>query len=808
MLTHGDALIISEDTMKTRQRYLLDLSELSLSDIPIAGGKNASLGEMLNKLSSRGIRVPGGFAVLVDGYQEFIRQDGLAELIENETDMYRARVQTLNTTGRVLRTAILKSPLPLALAREITRAYNGMCGLDGGPASVAVRSSATAEDLPDASFAGQQDTYLNVRGASDVLRACVRAYASLFTDRAIAYREERGYDHMSVSLSIGIQRMVRSDLGSSGVMFTLDPETGFDKVVVINSAFGLGEAVVQGNVTPDEFAIFKPGLAAGAASPILHRKLGDKKVKVIFGDGRGDDIVTVDTTAAERASLSLTDAEALRLARWAMLIEKSYGRPMDIEWAKDGASGDLYIVQARPETVISQKSAAEQVTYEVRSHGKTLAEGLSVGAGAASGRAIRINSPTEIDRFEPGCVLVTRNTDPDWVPIMSQAAAIVTEVGGRTSHAAIVSRELGKAAVVGTGDAAAAIPDGAIVTVSCANGVTGYVYEGAADIVVKRESLADLPETRTRIMLNVAVPDNAMKWHGLNAGGIGLARLEFIFGSHVRAHPLALLHPEKVTDPEARRQIEAMTAGYDCPADYMVDRLASGIATIAASVYPEPAIVRMSDFKSNEYAELIGGRDFEPDEENPMIGYRGASRYYSPEYRPAYELECKAMVRAREEMGLDNIIPMIPFCRTPQEADKVLEIMAANGLERGVDGLQVYVMAELPSNVFLAKEFAQRFDGFSIGSNDLTQLVLGVDRDSTRIAGLFDERDPAVLAAISQVIATAKECGIKVGICGQGPSDHIDFAEFLVEQGIDSISLNPDTYAATKRRIAVVEQRA
>lgn len=792
--------------MQTQTTYILDLRDLTLADLPIAGGKNASLGELLNSLSSCGVRVPEGFAVLVDGYRDLLATDRLGERIGSKLNEYRTGARSLAKTGRSIRNLILDTELPPRLALEIAYRYAELSG-PNGHARVAVRSSATAEDLPDASFAGQQDTFLNVSGVEAVQRACLRAYASLFTDRAIAYREQKGFDHMEVSLSIGIQRMVRSDLGSSGVMFTIDPETGFDKTIVINSAWGLGEAVVQGAVTPDEFCVFKPGLEDPRLTPILRRITGEKSCKVVFSEGLDEFIETVPTTAAESRMLSLSDSDVIQLARWGAAIEQAYGRPMDIEWARDGEDGKIYIVQARPETVKSQEDGPATQRYRVVRHGDTIVTGISVGEAAATGRVCRIDSPADIEQFIPGSVLVTRNTDPDWVPIMTQAAAIVTDVGGRTSHAAIVSRELGKPAVVGTGNGTQLIADGEEVTVSCASGSTGHIYRGAAEIEVTRDNHGALPETHTQIMLNVAVPDGALKWHRLKADGIGLARLEFIFGGHVKAHPLALLHPDRVSDPREAAQLRELTRDFDDPRDYMVDRLTSGIAMIAASTYPHPAIVRFSDFKSNEYADLPGGRDFEPLEENPMLGYRGASRYYSTEYRPAFELECRAIKTVRDIIGLDNVIPMVPFCRTPEEADRVLGIMAESGLRRGENGLEVYVMAELPSNVILADEFARRFDGFSIGSNDLTQLILGVDRDSTRIADLFDERNPAVMSAIRSLISKAHAAGIKVGICGQGPSDYPEFAEFLVSEGIDSISLNPDSFVATKRRIARLEAR-
>lgn len=670
---------------------------------------------------------------------------------------------------------------------------------------VAVRSSATAEDLPDASFAGQQETFLNIRGEAALLDACRRCYASLFTARAISYRETKGFAHDKVALSVGVQQMVRSDLGGAGVMFTLDTETGCDRVVVINAAYGLGENVVQGDVDPDEYLVFKPLLADAALVPIIEKRCGGKAQKMIYTTAGGRSTLNVHTTEAERAALVLTDAEILQLARWACAIEAHYGTPMDIEWARDGRSGALYIVQARPETVHSQAAAGTLRTYAVADKGEVLARGLAIGQAAVVGRVCRIDDPRDIDRFVDGAILVAETTSPDWVPIMKRAAAIVTNHGGRTSHAAIVSRELGVPAVIGTGSGTRTLVDGAEVTVSCAEGDQGFVYSGRASIRIDELALAELPATRTKVMLNLADPGAALRWWRLPADGVGLARMEFVIDHAIKVHPMALVHFDELTDAAAKAEIAALTQGYAKRTDYFVDRLARGLARIAAVQYPNPVIVRLSDFKTNEYAHLLGGAQFEPREENPMLGFRGASRYYSPRYREGFDLECQALRRLREEMGFTNVVVMVPFCRTPGEADQVLAVMAENGLVRGERGLQVYVMCEIPSNVILAAEFAARFDGFSIGSNDLTQLTLGVERDSELLAPLFSEQDPAVEWMIRTVIRDAHVAGAKVGLCGQAPSDHPEFAQFLVGCGIDSISVTPDCLAAVKRHVAAAE---
>ena len=671
-----------------------------------------------------------------------------------------------------------------------------------------MRSSATAEDLPDASFAGQQETYLNIRGEAALLEACRRCFASLFTDRAITYRQVKGFDHMKVALSIGVQHMVRSDLGGSGVMFSLDTETGFDKVVLINAAWGLGENVVQGAVDPDEYVVFKPLLADAALTPIIEKRCGEKAKKMIYAAEAGQPTKNVPTSKAERAAFVLADKDILQIARWACAIEQHYGRPMDMEWAKDGESGDLFIVQARPETVQSRRTAGALRTFRITSKGKKLASGLSIGDAVVAGKVCIIDSPKEIDRFVDGAVLVTQTTDPDWVPIMKRAAAIVTDHGGRTSHAAIVSRELGLPAVVGTENATHVLHDEQEITVSCAEGDEGFIYEGKAAFESREIDFSKSPATRTQVMLNLANPAASFRWWRIPADGVGLARMEFVVSNHIKVHPMALVHFDRLKDADAKAEIARLTANYSDREEYFVDRLARGLGRIAAAFYPKPVIVRMSDFKTNEYAGLIGGAEFEPKEENPMLGFRGASRYYSPRYKEGFALECRAIHRLRERMGFANVIVMIPFCRSIKEADRVLAVMAENGLKRGEHGLQVYVMCEIPSNVILAKAFAERFDGFSIGSNDLTQLTLGVDRDSSELAGLFDEQDEAVKWMIHSVIEAAHRSGAKVGLCGQAPSDHPEFAEFLVDCGIDSMSVSPDSFLAVKERVAAREAAA
>jgi pyruvate,water dikinase len=794
-------------TTQMTQQPVVWFEDTGREAVALVGGKNASLGEMVQHLGRRGVSVPPGFATTAPAYWRFVEANGLADVMAARLADLAAGKATLAETGQAIRHAVLQGEWPGDTAAAIRDAYAELCRRAGrADVDVAVRSSATAEDLPDASFAGQQETFLNIRGEAALLAACRRCFASLFTDRAISYRQAKGFDHMKVALSVGVQLMVRSDLGGAGVMFTIDTETGFDQVVVIDAAWGLGENVVQGAVDPDEYQVFKPLLAEPALTPIIEKRRGGKAQKMIYATDGGERATrNVPTSKAERAAFVLADDDILALGRWACAIEQHYGCPMDIEWAKDGESGRLYVVQARPETVQSRRKAGTLKSYRITSKGRRLVTGLSIGEAVVSGRVCLIESARDIDRFVDGAILVTQNTDPDWVPVMKRAAAIVTDRGGRTSHAAIVSRELGLPAVIGTGNATHLLHDEQEVTVSCAEGDQGFVYEGTAGFEVVELGLDDMPQTRTRIMLNLANPSSAFRWWRLPADGIGLVRMEFVIGNLIKVHPMALAHFDRVQDAAAREQILELTRGHADKTEYFVDRLARGLARIAAAHYPKPAIIRMSDFKTNEYANLIGGADFEPTEENPMIGFRGASRYYSPAYRDGFALECRAIRRLREEMGFANVVVMIPFCRSVGEADRVLAVMAEHGLRRGENGLEVYVMCEIPSNVILAKAFAERFDGFSIGSNDLTQLVLGVDRDSEQLAALFDEQDAAVKWMIASVIREANAAGAKIGLCGQAPSDHPEFAAFLVECGIDSISVSPDSFVAVKRQVAKAE---
>ncbi|HXW41518.1 MAG TPA: phosphoenolpyruvate synthase [Xanthobacteraceae bacterium] len=792
--------------MAARTPLVMWFEDLARGDVPLVGGKNASLGEMLRHLSKQGVRVPAGFATTADAYWRFVEANKLRETIAASLDDFARGRTPLAEAGAAIRCAFLRGAWPADVAESITASYRELCRRSGKPdADVAVRSSATAEDLPDASFAGQQETFLNIRGVPALLDGCRRCFASLFTDRAISYRQAKGFDHLKVALSIGVQDMVRSDLGGAGVMFSIDTETGFDKVVVINAAWGLGENVVQGTVDPDEYQVYKPLLSDASLTPIIEKSIGEKAQKMIYARDGDRPTRNVPTSKAERSAFVLDDREILMLARSACAIESHYGCPMDMEWAKDGESGELFVVQARPETVQSRRQASAFKSYRVKSKGRTLATGLSIGEAVATGRVCLIESPRDIGRFVDGAILVARTTDPDWVPIMRRAAAIVTDHGGRTSHAAIVSRELGLPAVVGTGNATAVLHDEQDVTVSCAEGDQGFIYEGFADFEAEELDLAHIPKTRTQVMLNLANPAAAFRWWRIPADGVGLARMEFVVSNHIKIHPMALVRYDTLADENAKRIIAELTEGYPQKTDYFVERLARGLARIAAAYHPRPVIVRMSDFKTNEYANLIGGAAFEPREENPMLGFRGASRYYSPRYREGFALECRAIRRLREEFGFRNVIVMIPFCRSTKEADQVLAVMAENGLKRGERGLQVYVMCEIPSNVILAKTFAERFDGFSIGSNDLTQLTLGVDRDSEGLAALFDEQDEAVKWMIENVIREAHKAGAKVGLCGQAPSDHPEFAEFLVRCGIDSISVSPDSFIAVKRRVAATE---
>ena len=786
--------------------HVIWFEELKRADVARVGGKNASLGEMVSSLGTQGISVPPGFATTAEAYWRFVEANGLREIIQAALGDRKAGKASLQEIGQTIRRAFVRGDWPGDTAQAIRDAYQVLCERSGMPGvDVAVRSSATAEDLPDASFAGQQETVLNVRGQDALLEACRRCYASLFTDRAIVYREAKGFDHLKVALSVGIQKMVRSDIGGAGVMFSIDTETGFDRVVIIDAAWGLGETVVQGLVDPDEYQIFKPLLGDPALVPIVEKKRGEKARKIIYATGGEQPTRNVPTSEAERLSFVLADTEILQLARWACAIEGHYGMPMDMEWAKDGQTGTLFIVQARPETVQSRKEMGTLKSYRVKSKGRTLTAGLSIGEAVVAGLVRVINSPRDIDRFVDGAVLVTETTDPDWVPIMKRAAAIVTDHGGRTSHAAIVSRELGLPAIVGTGNATHVLHDEQEVTVSCAEGDQGFVYEGTAAFEVEDLALDAIPRTRTKVMLNLANPAAAFRWWRLPTDGVGLARMEFVINNAIKVHPMALVRFHELADGPAKRTIDELTQGYADRAEYFVDRLARGLGRIAAAHFPKPVIVRTSDFKTNEYARLIGGAAFEPAEENPMLGFRGASRYYSPRYRDGFALECRAIRRLREEMGFRNVVVMIPFCRSIKEADRVLDVMAETGLERGRNGLEVYVMCEIPSNVVLAKAFAERFDGFSIGSNDLTQLTLGVDRDSAELAELFDEQDDAVKWMIRSVVTEAHRSGVKIGLCGQAPSDHPEFAEFLVECGIDSISVSPDSFIEVKRRVAMAE---
>jgi pyruvate,water dikinase len=792
--------------MSNKANFIRWFERIGNQDVPLVGGKNASLGEMIRTLKAEGIRVPEGFATTAEAYRQFLSTNDLDNKIHGHIQAFQQGQASLASTGEAIRRLIRRGRWPEKIAAQIMAAYRELGQRFGRTeVDVAVRSSATAEDLPEASFAGQQETFLNVTGEEELLHACRKCFASLFTDRAISYRELHGFDHLKVALSIGVQKMVRSDLAGSGVMFSIDTETGFPDVVVIDAAWGLGENVVQGAVNPDSYTVFKPLLGNPDLQPILEKHLGEKEKKMVYGRGGSHTTRNTETPASERHAYVLGDEEVLQLARWAVIIERHYGKPMDMEWAKDGESGLLYIVQARPETVQSRREAGVLKSYSLQEKGAVLLTGLSIGEAIASGPVQVIKSAGDIEHFVEGNILVTGMTDPDWVPIMKKAAGIITDHGGRTSHAAIVSRELGIAAVVGTGHGTTELKEGQEVTISCAEGEVGKIYQGRLAFSEEELSLDELPQIRTRIMMNIASPAAAFRWWRLPCRGIGLARMEFIISAIIKAHPMALVHYDHLEDKEAKHRIHELTRHYHDKCEYFVDQLAQGIATIAASQFPEPVIVRMSDFKTNEYAELIGGHQFEFAEENPMLGFRGASRYYSDHYRAGFALECAAIRRVRERIGLTNVIVMIPFCRSLQEADKVLAVMAEYGLARGKHGLEVYVMVEIPANVILAEQFAERFDGFSIGSNDLTQLTLGVDRDSAVLKSLFDERDPAVMALIRQAIQSANRTGTKIGICGQAPSDHPEFAAFLVEAGIDSISLNPDSVISVIRRVAEVE---
>jgi pyruvate,water dikinase len=787
--------------------------EIGIEDIPLVGGKNASLGEMIRELAPQGINLASGFAITAQAYRYFLQASDLDVKIRSllaGLDTQDAR--NLQQRGRQVRHAILAAELPMDLQSAIVSAYDRLGGRTDEPLDVAVRSSATAEDLPDASFAGQQETYLNVQGHAALLETCKRCFASLFTDRAISYREDKGFDHFKIALSVGVQRMVRSDLAASGVMFSIDTETGFKDVVLINAAYGLGENVVQGAVNPDEFYVFKPTLRKDYR-PILQKKLGTKEFKLVYDAGGGRMTKNVPVPPADRLRFAITDDEILTLARWACLIEEHYshkrGRftPMDMEWAKDGHTGELFILQARPETVQSQRRSQQLEVYRLQEKRPVLVSGRSVGQKIAAGPVRVVKEPSDLHQVQSGDVLVTDKTDPDWEPTMKKAVAIVTNRGGRTCHAAIVSRELGLPAIVGTETATDVLRTGQPVTVSCAEGETGFVYDGIARFDVEKLDLGDQPRPKTKILMNLGNPEEAMRLSQIPCDGVGLARLEFIVTNYIQVHPLALVHPELISNAD-RQAIERLTSGYTDKPQFFVDRLAEGVAMIAAAFYPREVIVRLSDFKTNEYANLIGGKPFEPAEENPMLGFRGASRYYHPRYCEGFALECQAMRKVREKMGLTNLKIMVPFCRTVEEGRRVLAAMAKNGLVQGERELEVYVMCEIPSNVILAEDFAEIFDGFSIGSNDLTQLTLGVDRDSEIVAPIFDERNPAVKSLIASVIQKAQAKGRKVGICGQAPSDYPEFARFLVEKGINSISLNPDAIVRTTLDVLKYEHLA
>lgn len=785
--------------------------EVGLEDVPLVGGKNASLGEMIRELSPLGVRVPEGFATTSEAYWHFLEHNGLKEAIARELgELDPEDPKALQRASRRLRNLILKGEYPKDLREEILKAYRRLSEEAGEEEiPVAVRSSATAEDLPTASFAGQQESYLYVQGEEDLLLHVKRAMASLFTARAISYRAHMGFDHLKVALSVGVQRMVQADTAASGVIFTLDPDTGHRGFVYLTAIYGLGENIVQGRVTPDGYYVHKETLKAGHKA-LVYKRLGAKELTLVYDPKEGR-LKNRPTPVYLRQRFALEDEEVLHLADWSLKIEEHYSKkrgsptPMDIEWAKDGPTGELFILQARPETVHSQKSPVLRV-FRLLKRGEVLAEGLAVGEAIATGKARILKDPKEMDRFQEGEVLVTETTNPDWEPIMKKAAAIVTERGGRTSHAAIVARELGVPAVVGAVGATRSIPEGEAVTVSCAEGEVGRVYRGALPFEVEEIRPETLPRTKTRILVNVGTPEEALRVSLLPTDGVGLARMEFIFASHVRVHPLALTRFEALP-PEVKRQVEEITEAYRDKRAYFVETLSQGIALIAAAFYPRPVILRFSDFKTNEYARLLGGHLFEPKEENPMLGWRGASRYYHPDYKEGFLLEVAAVKRVREEMGLKNLHVMVPFCRTPEEGEKVLRVMAEGGLKRGEEGLEVYVMAEIPSNVLEAEAFAELFDGFSIGSNDLTQLALGLDRDSERVAWLFDERRETVKALCAMLIEKAHAKGKKVGICGQAPSDYPEFAAFLVERGIDSLSLNPDALLRTVREVAEVERR-
>lgn len=793
---------------KRNEAFVLPFNELRIGDVPLVGGKNASLGEMYRELGRKGVKVPNGFAVTSYAYRYFIEKAGIKNGIKKIlTGLNTHNTRDLMARGKRVRDLILRSKIPKEIEAEIISNYKRLSrDYRDKYTDVAVRSSATAEDLPDASFAGQQETYLNIRGEQAILVACKKCFASLFTNRAISYREDKGFDHFTIALSIGVQKMVRSDLSSSGVMFSIDTESGFADAAYITSIYGLGENIVQGMVNPDEFYVHKPTLKKGY-KPIISRKVGDKRIKMIYNLKGPEPVKNIPVSEEMRKRFSVSDDDVLKLAKWAIIIEEHYNKPMDMEWAKDGKSGELFIVQARPETVQSQKDVNMFEEYEIGKCGKIRVEGKSVGAKIGSGKVRVIKDVSGIHSFKKGEVLVTEMTDPDWEPIMKIASAIVTDKGGRTCHAAIISRELGIPAVVGCNDASEKLKSGENVTVSCAQGETGFVYDGILKYKIKRTSLKTIPKTHTKIMMNIGTPEQAFEQSFIPNEGVGLAREEFIINSYIKIHPRALIDFNKLKNRKLKKKIEEITIGYKDKKKFFIDKLAEGVGMIAGAFYPKDVIVRMSDFKSNEYRNLIGGEAYEPKEGNPMIGWRGASRYYNKEYKEAFELECQAIKKVRNEFGLKNVKLMIPFCRTIDEGKKVQAIMAKQGLKRKKDGLEIYVMCEIPSNVLLAEEFAKIFDGFSIGSNDLTQLTLGLDRDSEIVSDIYDERNDAVKKIISHVIKTAKRKHKKIGICGQAPSDFPDFAQFLVRQGIDSISLNPDTVIKTRLKIAEQEKK-
>jgi len=777
--------------------FIKNFSQISIHELPLVGGKNASLGEMFSQLTPKGILVPDGFAITADAYRLFLKENKLHHQLEAiVAELDKTNFSNLHDIGQQARDLIQNAPLPAAVVAEIKQAFQDLRGREKADISLAVRSSATAEDLPSASFAGQLESFLNISGEDALVKTVHRCFTSLFTNRAIKYREDQGFGNADVAISVGVQTMVRSDLSASGVAFTLDPDTGFDKVVVINSVYGLGENIVQGRSTPDEFVLFKPHISS-QFNPIFQKKLGEKEWTMVYADAEktGSPVDNQPTEPGKGDQYSIEDADVLTLGQWSAQIEEHYQKPMDIEWAKDGVTGKLYIVQARPETVHSKETkqrAATVRTYAIQSKGKKLAEGIALGEKISTGKARLLRSPKEAHLLQEGEVLVTDITNPDWDPIMKRAAAIVTNKGGRTSHAAIVARELGTVAIVGSGDATDKIHDGEEITVSCAEGKTGFIYAGKAAWTVTEKDISNLKMPKTAPMLILGDPSLAFQQSFLPNRGVGLLRMEFMITHHIQVHPLALTRFEQLTDEKARKEITHLTRHYRDKKDFFVDKLAQGVATIAAAFHPHDVIVRMSDFKSNEYANLVGGKQFEPNEENPMIGFRGASRYYSPLYKDGFALECKAMKRVREEMGFTNVKLMIPFCRTVEEGKQVIRTMREFGLEQGENGLEIYVMVEIPSNVLMADEFAELFDGFSIGSNDLTQLTLGLDRDSALVSVLFNEKNPAVMRLIATAIRTARRKGIKIGLCGQAPSDMPEFAQFLVNEGIDSISFNAD----------------